>query len=913
MSPGNGFRVDGAEVVFLNRDSLLDAMLRAGLHPTGGGCLCCAGDCPHCLATVDGVGYVRTCQVRAASEMSVSRDHQGGSYPPLSLDTPPLTPDSTGGPVRYLHCDVVVIGQGETGRAAAAEAEAQGKSVLALDVTEEAEVIGIYPGPLVVARSPAGMLHVEPGEIVVATGAAEIQPVAPGSDLSGIFTRRAAARLAAAGVELGRVVAIGEPPTGLQCEVVEGTLVRFEGEGSVSAVVVATAGGAQRSYSCAAVSVALGFQPRDVLARMANGIGGSLRVRVIGEAAKPADVPACPQEGIVCPCSQVSVAHLDAVWDRGFREMELVKRATLAGTGTCQGGVCIPYLRSFLADRGAELQSPFTARPLAKQRTLGEIAAGAYYHATPRTALDAEHRRLGAQMERSGGWFRPWRYADPAEECHAVREAVSICDVSTLGKMRVSGPDALELLERLYPTPVSTLKPGRSRYALLLDEKGYVLDDGLICRDERADGPPRYRLTFTSGGSTLAELWMRDWAESWGLDVRLMNQTMSLGAINVTGPMAAELLFRAGTQTLPSFGGHGVSRVAGVSCRIFRLSFTGELSYELHHAAGDSVALWRRLLELGDDLGCRPHGLDALLRLRLEKGHILVGQDTDFDSTPRRIAHEWAVKLDKGDFVGRLSVLRTNRIPLDRQLVGLEMESPAPIEGAVIWHEGEFAGYVTSSTDSPALGRAVMLGWVATVDGDATLPAEVTIADRPARRVATPFYDREGQRARVVVETPAPTASAVAAGRGRSNATSLPRLEEVGDGSFCRVSLSRVVATQAAISELAEVFAGEAVCLRVAADEILVDAPVSAEQVSDPHALVERESGFAAARFAVETAADLLRATCEWCLPESRPAFAQGSVADLPVKLWLEESHVFFLVPEPFALELEQRLGEARS
>ena len=405
--------------------------------------------------------------------------------------------------------------------------------------------------------------------------------------------------------------------------------------------MVAEGDGAERRVVCDTVCVGLGRQPRDVLARMANGIGGDVSVRVVGEASEPGDVPPCPSEGVVCPCAGVSVADLDAVWERGFREMELVKRATLAGTGTCQGGACIPYLRSFLADRGQELQPAFTARPLAKQRTIGEIAAGSYHHATPRTALDEEHRRLGAQMERSGGWFRPWSYGSPADEYRAVREGVSICDVSTLGKMLVSGPDALELLERLYPTRVSTLRPGRSRYVLLLDERGYVLDDGLISRDVCADGEQRYRLSFTSGGATLAELWMRDWAESWGLDVRLMNQTLSLGAINVTGPMAAELLYRAGSGALPGFSSHGHLTVAGIDCRVFRLSFTGELSYELHHAAGDSLILWRTLLALGEDLGCRPHGLETLLQLRLEKGHILVGQDTDYDSTPRRIGHEW--------------------------------------------------------------------------------------------------------------------------------------------------------------------------------------------------------------------------------------------------------------------------------
>jgi len=221
---------------------------------------------------------------------------------------------------------------------------------------------------------------------------------------------------------------------------------------------------------------------------------------------------------------------------------------------------------------------------------------------------------------------------------------------------------------------------------------------------------------------------------------------MTLGAINVTGPLANELLDRAGLTDRPPYMGYAPGVVAGVECNVFRLSFTGELSYELHHPAQDSVRLWRALLELGADLGLKPHGIEALLKLRLEKGHIIVGQDTAFDSTPRRIAHEWAVKLSKAEFVGRPAIIRTNKIPLDKQLVGFEMDGPAPIEGAVIWYKDQFAGHVTSSTWSPVLGQAVMLGWLYYFDGE--LPATVTIDSRPARRIDTPFYDKEARRAR---------------------------------------------------------------------------------------------------------------------------------------------------------------------
>ena len=726
--------VDGSPVDYAAGDSVLLAMLRAGMQPTSGGCLCVGGDCPHCVATVDGVAYVRTCQTLARPGQIVESFPDDG-YPPLPCAAPEPAVAA-----RNIHCDVVVIGQGAAGRAAAAAARQAGKQVITLDAGAGAEVIGIYAGPLVVARTAAGMLHAHPqGEIIVATGAAEIQPVAPGKDLAGILTARAAEAVAASGINLGHIVAIGTAPAGLKVEQAEGDLVRFEGTQRVAGVVMRDRKGGERRYACDTAVVGLGLQPRDALLRMGQG----LAVRAVGDAARASDIPACPLAGTVCPCSGVTVADLESVWQRGFHELELVKRSTLAGTGTCQGMACMPHVRSFLQTRGGTFQPQFTARPVTRQLTMGEASAGSHHQAVPRTALDGEHRRLGARMDRIGGWWRPWNYGNPLQEYWAVREAVSIGDVSTLGKMQVSGPDALELFERLYPTRVKSIAPGAMRYVLMLNDRGYIFDDGLI----GCDGANRYSLTFTSGGASFAEMWVRDWAESWKLDVRILNQTMALGAINVTGPLATELLQRAGLASAPKYMQQAKALVAGVQCRVQRLSFTGELSYELHHPAENSVSLWRQLLELGKDLGIRPHGLQTLLQLRLEKGHIIVGQDTDFDSTARRVDMEWAVKVEKPDFVGRQAVLRTNKVALDRQLAGFEMEGAAPVEGASIHFGSEYAGYVTSSFTSPVLGRAVMLGWLRLFAGK--LPDAVMIDGRRAQRVPVPFYDKDGSRARV--------------------------------------------------------------------------------------------------------------------------------------------------------------------
>ena len=903
------FVVDHLPVEFEPNDTILVAMLRAGLHPTGGGCLCLAGDCPHCLATVDGVAYVRTCQRRARVAQVVERDHDRGATPPLirrqERDGHTPTP---GVPARHVHCDVVVIGQGPSGREEAGKARKAGRDVVTLDAAEGQEAAGIYHGPLVVARTEKGKLALHPREeVVVATGAAEIQPVVPGSELRGLVTARAAGQLAAAGIDLGNVVALGEPPEGVISTPAHGELVRFEpreNATAVGAVVLLGDDGQERTHPCDTVSLGLGFHPRDALVRMGRG----LPVRAVGDAARECDIPPCPRAGTVCPCSGVTVDDLDEVWNHGFHELELVKRATLAGTGTCQGSVCLPYVRSFLAERGQKLQPPFTARPLARQLTLGEMAAGAFHPPTARTALHEEHLRLGARMERAGGWWRPWSYGDTVAEYWAVREAVSICDVSTLGKFEVSGPDALRLLEHLYPIRVASIKPGRSRYALMLDERGYVLDDGLILRDSET----RFTLTLTSAGSTFGELWIRDWAEALDADVRIMNRTTSLGAINVTGPLAARLLARAGAKELPGFARHAEVVIGGVWCRVIRLSFTGELSYELHHTAANSVVLWRYLLDVGQELSIRPHGLEALFDLRLEKGHIVVGKDTDFDSTPRRIAHTWAVKPDKGEFVGRRAILRTDKQPLDRQLVGLEMELPAPIEGAVVWAGDRYAGYVTSSADSLVLGKAVMLAWLDLVDGE--LPGEVTVDGRAARRVPTPFYDPRGTRSRGPVELgpDEPT--------GRLSEDPDERVR--GTRFFERIDVVRVVTTAEALDtyfqELSEPMRSRAP-FRIAPDEALLSGVFFSEEIEalpetlgDPHAIALTDTGFARLGLPMSMAMAFLERACAWELPElpaEHPSFVQGAIAQIPVKLIIDGNYVDFFVPAVFAADLEERMG----
>ncbi len=193
---------------------------------------------------------------------------------------------------------------------------------------------------------------------------------------------------------------------------------------------------------------------------------------------------------------------------------------------------------------------------------------------------------------------------------------------------------------------------------LSLNEAGYIFDDGLVA----LTGPNDYFVSTTSSGADAAEGWFRDWKDTWKMKVHIVNQTAVQGAINVAGPKSRELLARltrdpVDREAIP-YSGIARITVRGIPCLAVRVGFTGELSYELHHPASRSVELWNSLLEAGADLDIAPHGLEALKLLRLEKGHIIVGQDTDFDTTPHKVGMDWAVKMEKPYFVGRSSIER---------------------------------------------------------------------------------------------------------------------------------------------------------------------------------------------------------------------------------------------------------------
>jgi sarcosine oxidase subunit alpha len=248
---------------------------------------------------------------------------------------------------------------------------------------------------------------------------------------------------------------------------------------------------------------------------------------------------------------------------------------------------------------------------------------------------------------------------------------------------------------------------------------------------------------------------VRHFIDRLGLDVHVLDRTAQWGAINVAGPHARELLERltddpVGGEDLP-YPGFADITAAGVPCRAIRTGFVGELAFELHHPSRRGPELWRALEAEGRRWDQRPHGLDALELLRLEKGHIYLGQDTMPDDTPEKLGMTWAVDPSKHWFVGKRALERLADLPIGRRLVGLEFtggpHDTASLRGEPLLVDGAVVGRITSAERSPALGRAIGLGWVRTIDGNA--PGRLdTAPGAEAAVVSTPFYDPEGGRMR---------------------------------------------------------------------------------------------------------------------------------------------------------------------
>ena len=465
----------------------------------------------------------------------------------------------------------------------------------------------------------------------------------------------------------------------------------------------------------------------------------------------------------------VTLADVDLAVREGFDAIEHLKRYTTIGMSVDQGktsNLNALLVTAELTGRPAGVVGTTTFRPPYSPVTLGAIAAGGIgeFHA-PRRRLPAhaEHERIGAVFEEASGWMRPAWYPQPGEskqqatvrEALAVRRAVGLFDASPLGKIEVQGADAARFLDAFYINNIHTLEIGRTRYGLMLNENGVVIDDGTISRL----GPQHFVLTTTSGGAARIADWLEEWRQcEWpDLEVVLTPVTTQWATLSLAGPRARDVLSRFDTDielsaaALPHMhvrSGH----LAGVPTRLYRTSFSGELGYEINVPARHAAALWRALEDAGRGFGITAYGTEALLLLRLEKGFLHVGMDTDGTTSPDDVGWGEIAARKRSDYIGKRSLSRAENRRTDRmQLIGLEGDDELLTVGAHLRLAGTTEGsdgWVTSAAFSPTLGRRIALGVLR--GGRSRLGEPVTLFDFDrtgrARVAATPFFDPEGER-----------------------------------------------------------------------------------------------------------------------------------------------------------------------
>ena len=709
---------------------------------------------------------------------------------------------------RHAHVETLVVGGGPSGRAAAVAAASRDDRVLLVDerhrvddppgsvtVLPRTTTLAVYDDGYVVAHERSIPLerlwHIRAERVVLATGAVE-RPIAfAGNDRPGVMLasaarlylerygvsaddrvsllttnddgHRALEELGAAGAEVLQVVNLRS----------DGTLPRFDQD--------------------SLLLVSGGWNPNLTLWRAIGGTvrydetlasflpdEGPLWLEVVGAASGqglpptrstwfvPADDHS---EQFIDLQRDQTVADVAAALDAGLTSVEHVKRATYIGTAIDQGrtsGVLTAAIVNQLLGAGPDAQGPTSARPPSVPVSYGTIAGpdrGDLLDPIRRTRIHSWHVEHGAAFEDVGQWKRPRYFPRGGEEmataiareCLAVRNAAGVLDASTLGKIEVVGPDAAAFLDRMYTNRMSTLPVGSIRYGLMVGLDGMVVDDGVAMRLTE----DRFLVTTTTGNAAMVldrfEEWLQtEWPE---LLVYCTSVTEEWADVAIAGPKAREVLAATGTDIDLSpkafpFMTFRDGEVAGIPARVARVSFTGELSYEILVDGRRALHLWTAVIAAGAALGITPYGTEVMHVLRAEKGFVIVGQDTDGTVTPADLGMGWIVRKDDSDFIGRRSLRRADTRREDRkQLVGLRSDELLP-EGAQLVEEDtgripmRMLGHVTSSYRSPTLGRPISL---AMVERGRSRHGQVVHAPLPggtisAEIVPPVFYDPEGTR-----------------------------------------------------------------------------------------------------------------------------------------------------------------------
>lgn len=457
----------------------------------------------------------------------------------------------------------------------------------------------------------------------------------------------------------------------------------------------------------------------------------------------------------------------------GYAHIELMKRFSTCGMGPSQGRHSwLNAIRLNAKANGLSVNEAgmTTQRPPYTAEKIG-VLAGRSFEPKRMTSMHHRHAEAGADMMLAGLWYRPEVYGAGSDrkaaihgEAKNVRNNVGLIDVSTLGGLEIRGPDAAEMMERMYTWAYKKQQVGRARYTLMTDMTGVITDDGVACRFD----DNHFYVTATTSGVDGVYKEMLFWNAQWRLKVDVTNVTGAFSGVNIAGPKSREVLAKLTDEDISAEGfpymGVRMATVAGIPCRMLRVGFVGELGFEIHCPAHSGEALWDAIMEAGADHGIKPFGVECQRLLRLEKGHIIVSQDTDGLTNPLEADMDWVLAKKRPFYIGKRSI-DIRREHLDRKLVGFELEggegATLPKECHLVIKDGDIAGRVTSCSYSPTLGKAIGLAYVELDQAEPGSKFQVRIDSGhvsgkkvkmdlnnlvDCKVVSLPFYDPENAR-----------------------------------------------------------------------------------------------------------------------------------------------------------------------
>ncbi len=472
--------------------------------------------------------------------------------------------------------------------------------------------------------------------------------------------------------------------------------------------------------------------------------------------------------------NDVTAADIFLAQREGYISVEHTKRYTTTGMGTDQGktsNVNALALMSHIHNKPVDEIGHTTFRPPYAPQTIGAIAGRSVdklFDPVRKTSIHEWHVENKAVFEDVGQWKRPYYFPQNKEdihqavkrECLAVRNSLGILDASTLGKIDLQGPDAAKFLNMIYTNAWSKLEIGSCRYGLMCNEHGMIFDDGVTSRL----GENHYHMTTTTGGAARVMSWLEEFLQTEWLDMKVFctSVTEQWAVLSISGPNSRKFLedltnIDLSKENFP-FMKFREGEVCGVKARIFRISFTGELSYEVNVPARYGRYVWEKFMEHGKKYNITPYGTETMHVLRAEKGFIIVGQDTDGSVTPSDMNMDWIVSKKKEDFLGKRSYTRSDTIRHDRKkFVGLLVNDKKTIlpEGSHIVEKAlkqppmKMLGHITSSYYSPTLGYPIALAMLK--DGISKMGEQVVVPLMNGKIIEatvtdTIFYDKEGKR-----------------------------------------------------------------------------------------------------------------------------------------------------------------------